>query len=144
MMKIKKIFHHYSKWEEFHCGMWKTINGIERQKLLKNAIEFTSNAIKYGEWMMRVVNEWPVSCEQNLTAMDMNRQAWIGHAATCLAIGCPEDITRLAWHSLTQKQQDEANAEADKAIAFWEKKYLEKICLKNTYQLTFLPLLESA
>ena len=69
--------------------------------------------------MLRVVNEWPLSCEHNLTA-DCNRQAWIGQAACCLALGVPEDITREAWHMLTQSQQDEANRKADEAILVWE------------------------
>jgi len=91
--------------------------------LLKQAIEFTGNPPLYGSFMMRVIKEWPISCEHNLTCKGMNRQAWIGHAAACIAIGCPEHITREAWAYLTQEQQDLANAEADKAIAQWELEY---------------------
>jgi len=44
----------------------------------------------------------------------------VGHAATALAIGCPELITRMAWGRLTQEQQDAANAKAQQAINLWE------------------------
>lgn len=103
--------------------MWRVISGEQAKEFIKRAAEFTGDAKLYGEWMMRVVQEWPISCEHNLTCSGMNKQAWIGHAACCLAIGCPEELTRLAWHTLSQEQQDEANAMADKAIAAWEELY---------------------
>lgn len=124
---IKRVYHHFSKWEEHKAGMWRTITGEEKRALLDKAIEFTGNTELYGEWMLKVTVRWPFSCEHNLTCTDMNRQAWIGHAATCLAINCPEEITREAWHHLTQQQQDEANVKADEAIASWENAYKERM-----------------
>lgn len=126
-MKIKRIYHPYSMWEEYKAGMWRAIApGPERNEYLIKAIEFTGNAELYGKYMMKVADEWHYSCEHNLSCENMNRQAWIGHAATCLAIGCPEDITREAWHQLTQTQQDEANIKADEAISYWENKHLSR------------------
>jgi len=119
---MKRIYHHYTKMEEFKRGLWKTISNTKtRNILLKKAIKFTSNHRLYGFYMIKVVKKWKYSCEHNLSCEDMNRQAWIGHAACCLALNCPEDITRLAWHYLTQEQQDKANQEADSAILLWEK-----------------------
>lgn len=137
---IKRIFHNHEKWEEYHYGMWKSIFGEEREKLTKEAVKFTGDANTYGAWMKLVIDKWPYSCEHNLTCLDMNRQAWIGHAAVCLALGIPEDITRIAWHQLTQSQQDAANKKADEAISLWE----EKHCQKDIYQQTFFHLLENA
>lgn len=125
-MKIKRIYHHYKKWEEHKYKMWKTFNGKKKQKYLKKAIEFTGNTKLYGEWMLKVIKDWPYSCEHNLSDPSINRQAWIGHAACCYAIGCPEDITRLAWHYLTEQQQAKANKKADFAIDLWESKYIKK------------------
>jgi hypothetical protein len=137
---LKRTYHSYDKWEEYHAGMWKSIYGNDKDILLKKAIEFTGNAKLYGSYMVRVISEWPYSCEHNLTCSNMNRQAWIGHAACCLAIGCPEDITRIAWHHLSKNQQDAANLEADRAIKMWEDN--NKQCLRDTSQLTFFHLLE--
>lgn len=120
---MKRVYHPYNVWEEHKHGMWRVISGEQAKEFIKRAAEFTGDAKLYGEWMMRVVQEWPISCEHNLTCSGMNKQAWIGHAACCLAIGCPEELTRLAWHTLSQEQQDEANAMADKAIAAWEELY---------------------
>jgi hypothetical protein len=123
---MDREYHHYEKWEEHYAGMWRKINGSVREDFIQRAIEFTGNAKLYGSFMLRVIEEWPISCSQNLSATNINRQAWIGHAACCLAIGCPEELTRVAWHSLTQKQQDDANAQADNAIKLWEAKNAKK------------------
>jgi len=124
---FEQVFHHYSKLEEVPAGMWQSITGQRRSELLSEAIKFTGNAERYGAAMLLAVDEWPLSCEQNLTCSSLNRQAWIGHAACCLATGCPEDITREAWGFLSQQQQDDANAKADEAIAEWERRYELKL-----------------
>jgi hypothetical protein len=134
MIEIEQIFHHYSKWEEIPAGMWKTVGGKEHKQLLKKARAFTGDAKLYGSFMLQVLDKWPISCEQNLSNKSINRRAWIGHAACCIALGCPESITREAWHDLTQTQQDEANAAADHAILVWEKNYAKakgKKCPKS-------------
>jgi hypothetical protein len=132
---IKRIYHHYLKWEEYHAGMWSKLISSETQQCLDRAIDFTRNTKLYGEWMMKVIEKWPNSCEQNLTEKSMNRKAWIGHAACCLAIGCPEYITRKAWVQLTQEQQDDANARAQMAIDQWMIRHRDK--LHNENQLCF-------
>lgn len=134
-MGIEKVWHPYWDWEDYGAGMWRSVGSArERSWHLARAIEFTGNAKLYGSFMMRVIREWPIACEHHLTDGSINRRAWIGHAATCLAIQCPEDITRSAWGHLNQKQQDDANAEADDAIRTWESTYIEgktvRICLK--------------
>jgi len=113
---MKQLFHNYTLWEDFKNGMWNRVSKSKESKMLPIAIEFTGNAQKYGAAMIRVINEWPVTCEHNLTDNIQNRRAFLGHCAVCLELGIPEYITRLAWHELTQKQQDEANAMADSAI----------------------------
>lgn len=103
--------------------MWRKVERQERAAMLDRAIAFTGDHALYGRYMLRAVSEWPVACEHNLTDMQMNRLAWVGHAATCIAIGCPEDITRQAWAYLTQQQQDLANRQAENAIETWERAY---------------------
>lgn len=117
---MNKIWHPYWAWEDYKAGMWRTVSGRDRSKLLRRAINFTGDAKLYGSFMRRVISEWPTACEHHLTDVGSNRKAWIGHAATCMAINCPEDITRSAWGYLSICQQDEANAEADAAIQLWE------------------------
>lgn len=127
---MKRAYHPYWNWEEYHAGMWRIVSKAEEKQFLSEAITFTGNAKLYGSFMVKVANEWKVSCEHNLTCEDMNRKAWIGHAATCLAINCPEYITRMAWAYLTDKQRDEANYQAQKAIELWENLYNEQLSFK--------------
>jgi len=117
---MKRVYHPYTKWEEYHAGMWKKYPPEKEKEMLMQAYEFTANHTLYGEWMLKAVEAWPFSCEHNLSCRGMNRQAWIGHAAVCLATGIPEHVTRAAWSMLTPEQQTLANGEADTAIAKWE------------------------
>lgn len=118
-MKLKRIWHRYEKWEDLE--MWRKVT--DEAEHLQRAIEFTGNAELYGSYMRRVINEWPISCEHNLTNPGMNQKAWLGHAAVQMAIQCPEYITRQAWKYLTQEQQGQANHQAVMAIVAWREHY---------------------
>lgn len=128
-MRFERVYHHYLDWEEIDFNMWGTVEN--RLKYLDRAIEFTGDHKKYGRFMMRVINEWKISCENALTDYSLNRKAWVGHAACALALGCPEDITREAWGTLTDEQQLLANKEAGAAIQAWEYNYFKSgvLCL---------------
>lgn len=106
-------------WEEVGANMWGDVS--HRKTWLQMAIAFTGNAELYGEWMLRVVDEWPHSCAHNLSKRG-DKRPWIGHAAVALAIGCPEHIVREAWAYLTEEQQRKANDKAQQAINYWESK----------------------
>ena len=116
--KFERVYHPWTEWEEVRFNMWGDVG--DRAEATQRAVVFTGDAALYGGYMMRVVNEWPVSCENALTDYSINRRAWVGHAAVALALGIPEDITRLAWGKLSGEQQLLANKEASKAISAWE------------------------
>ena len=106
-----EIWHPWWAWEEVAHNMWGSVK--DRSNWLQKAIEFTGDHELYGSWMRKVVEAWPKSCEHNLTKLDTNRKAWIGHAAVAMAIQCPEDIVREAWGYLTSEQQELANKQAN-------------------------------
>lgn len=120
MPPIRRVYHPYWKWEECESNMWGSVD--DRDSYLKMAIIFTGNNVLYGQYMDKVIEDWPFSCEHNLTALDQNRRAWIGHAACAMAFGCPEDIVREAWHHLTDEQRILANNQADMSIRLWERR----------------------
>lgn len=124
MKPLTRIYHPYWDWEEVEANMWGTVDN--REKYLKKAIEFTGDHKLYGRFMLKVVDDWPLSCEHNLSNKTQNRKAWIGHAACALAMGCPEDIVREAWKYLTEDQQNKANQKALEAIETWENKQCQK------------------
>jgi hypothetical protein len=115
-----EIWHPYWTWEETAYNMWGDVKN--KFEWLERAIEFTGDHELYGSWMLKVADNWTYSCEHNLTKMDINRKAWIGHAAVAFAIQCPEDIVREAWGYLSKEQQDLANMKAEEAINHWEMK----------------------
>lgn len=121
MNRLKRVYHPVDKWEEMSSNMWGDVQ--DRKDMLEKAIKFTGDNELYGRYMLRVINEWPISCENALTDYNLNRKAWIGHAACALAIGCPEDITRKAWGMLTYEQRTLANRRAAIAIGKWEERY---------------------
>lgn len=120
-LRFERIYHHFMEWEENKYNMWGAVEN--RKAFLNKAIKFTGDHSLYGRFMMRVVNEWPISCENALTDYSINQKAWVGHAACALALECPEDITREAWSKLTDEQRLLANNEAEKAILCWKINY---------------------
>jgi len=122
---MKRIFHRYEKWEEYHHGMWRIVKGDDRALYRLAAAFLMKTPAEFLEAMTTAIDYWPISCENSLTSRAVNRRAWFGHAGCCIAVGSPEDITREAWHTLTQNEQNEANHAADLAIEQWEATYAE-------------------
>lgn len=123
LRKLKRVYHPIDKWEEIKYNMWGEID--DNNNALQQAINFTSDYKLYGYYMFKVVKEWKYSCENSLTDYNINRKAWLGHCAVAMALRIPEDITRKAWRFLTDEQRLLANKEATRAIASWERNYME-------------------
>lgn len=119
--RIPRVYRRVEEWEEIAHNMWGTV--ADRREALTKAIEFTGDYRLYGSFMKKVVEQWPVSCENALTDYNLNRKAWLGHAAVALALNIPEDITREAWSRLSGEQQLLANKEAERYIKQWENSY---------------------
>jgi hypothetical protein len=115
---MKRVWVPIDLWEELQFNMWGDVK--DRRRHLDRAVIFTGNHRLYGRYMMRVVSEWPNSCLNALTDGNLNRKAWIGHAACALGLRCPEDITRQAWGLLSNEQRVLANRQAERAIQSWE------------------------
>jgi hypothetical protein len=117
--KDGEVWHPWWLLEEVKHNMWGDVS--HRKTWLEIAIAFTGNHELYGEWMLKVADQWEYSCQHNLTKSG-DKRPWIGHAAVALAIGCPEDVVRQAWAFLTEDQQAKANQKATDAIEYWRLK----------------------
>lgn len=93
----------------------------ERQPMIDASAALMLDCDAFERAMCLAVERWPFSCEAALTASVINHRAWLGHAGCAISHNAPEDLTRLAWRTLTQAQQDAANAAADRAIEYWER-----------------------
>lgn len=115
----ERIYHHYKKLEEFHCGMWRNVRGKQRIENAASAAALLRSPDRFRAALDRVMDEWPMSCQHNLTADDTNRIAWLGWAACAIECRAPEENTRLGWQLLSEDQQRMANAVAKDALNYW-------------------------
>lgn len=115
-------FHPWTAMEEYlpDGGMWAIINDSDtRARLAGAAADVMADPERFAESMRRALREWPRSVEVALTTPGMNHRAWLGHAGCFLAVGSPEDVTRIGWHQLDDGEQYAANAAADTVIREW-------------------------
>lgn len=123
MTTLERVFHHYTKWEDWANGMYR-FKGVSPCPSVVREVLGSPTTCRQS--MHRVISEWPVATEQNLTNVSINRRAWLGRAAVNIHTGCPIGITKMGWHLLTLAQQAEANAIADSVIAAWEHSHRER------------------
>lgn len=115
---MERIFHHYSKWEDFHAGMYDESKDGRKERVQKAAfILGTPNICRNA--MEKVVSEWRIATEFNLSNTEINRKAWLGQAACSCFAGIHEDETREAWGIMTEAQRVEANRIAADIIKKW-------------------------
>lgn len=116
----------YTDWEDWVNGMWRRLPADEEDEFIDKAILFTGNHSLYGAWMKVVINVWTHTMLNSMTNVSINRRAFLGHCACSLAFDCPEYITRIAWHRLTEKQRELADKIAQETIDNWEIEYEKK------------------
>ena len=115
---MKRIFHHFKYWEDFLHGMYnEDRNG--RPARVQKAVSVLGVPETCEQAMQRVVEEWPIATEYNLSNAEINRRAWLGQAACSIWADVHEDETREAWGILTAEQRQMANAIATRIIKAW-------------------------
>ena len=117
---MPRIWFPFDQLEEHQFGLWRKVPVSQQERYIEAAHGLMCDPAAFLAAMLRVVEEWPNSMLAAMTTPSLNRRAYMGHAGCCLAVGSPEDLTRLAWHRLREDEQDEANAMADEAIRAWE------------------------
>lgn len=120
MAKLERVYKHYNELEEYHAGMWKITSGVERKQHIRNAANLMRDANAFKQAMSEATEQWVNSCLHNLTAENVNRIAWLGHAGCCIGVGSPEEATRAGWHTLNKAEQDEANRVAAEVLKQWD------------------------
>ncbi|MGN0180419.1 MAG: hypothetical protein ACI4DY_13430 [Monoglobaceae bacterium] len=83
--------------------------------------------------MQKVVEEWPIATQYNLSNAGINRKAWLGQACCSIWAGIHEDEVREAWGTLSDNQRTEANHIAYQII----KKWLDTYELQHSNQISF-------
>lgn len=114
----EQVFHPYTAWEDWRAGMWQPPVNVTGE--MERAAHILSTPAVFLDAARAMLAEWTNAAEQNLTDMQQNRRAWVGQATCCHLAGVPEQVTRLAWWTLTAEEQRTANEVADLAIVEWE------------------------
>lgn len=115
---MERIFHHYTKWEDYHAGMYAE-SREGRKERVKQAAHILGTPSLCKKAMEKVISEWQIATEYNLSNAEINRKAWLGQAACSCYAGIHEDETREAWGIMTEPQRIEANRIAASIIRKW-------------------------
>lgn len=121
-----QVYTQYTEWEDWLNGMWRKLSSDEENEFIEKAILFTGNHFLYGVWMKCAISVWPQTMINSMTNVSINRRAFLGHCACSLAFNCPEYITRIAWHRLTEQQRILADKVAQGTINKWLEQYEKK------------------
>lgn len=135
---MKRVFHRYEACEEFRAGMWSDPPLDQKQGFIDAASRLMRNPSDFKKQMERAAIAWPNSFENSLTSPAINGIAFLGHCGCCIGTGSPEHLTRLAWHTLNQKEQDEANSVAGEVLKDWTtKQEAKESCQSDMWKLMF-------
>ena len=115
---MERIFHHYNLWEDFHAGMYDESKD-DRQTRVAKAAQILGTPELCQAAMEKVITEWEIATEYNLSNAEINRKAWLGQAACACFAGIHEDETREAWGTMTEAQRIKANEIAATIIRAW-------------------------
>jgi len=121
--KLRQVFAPYYEWEDFLNGMYDSHSRKDERELIAMAKGLLCDDGGFYSTCRRVVSFWKVATAVNLTNVSCNRRAWLGQASCNLEFGVPEILTRVAWNSMTEKDQLSANGVADRCI----KEYLSML-----------------
>lgn len=124
------MYHHYSIREDWKYGMYENNKGKDK---IKEASMLLWSESLYDS-MLRVINEWVISSDENMTNVSQNRQAYLWQAACCIEYGLSWDMTIKARQMLSKDQQDRANKIADDIIRLYEIKHIVKYYSLFTYE----------
>jgi ParB-like chromosome segregation protein Spo0J len=114
-----RVFHTHDKWECVKAGFYSsTVDGKTKEQCQHEYAAFLSDSEQFSEALVRVFEQWPNSCEHYLTNVAMNRIAWLGQAAMCVARGIPSQFCS-GFNLLTIEQQEQANETALTALNGW-------------------------
>ena len=115
---MERIFHHYTLWEDFHADMYDECRE-GRPERVAEAARILGNPSLCRTAMEKVVSQWRIATEYNLSNAGINRKAWLGQAACSCYAGIHEDETREAWGIMTERQRVKANQIAADIIKKW-------------------------
>jgi len=118
---MNKISYPYHLWEDFINGMF-SLSHPSPDTAIEQAQDLLRDPEMFFKVGIKVMADWPISSDENLSNASANRRAWIGQASCCYWTGVPETLTRKAWGRLSHNEKAIANNVADKIIRIYERR----------------------
>lgn len=117
---MERIFHTWDKWECYPAGFYeeRAPKGIADDEAVSAYADFLRDLPRFEAALDRILAEWPNSCEHYLSNERMNRIAWLGQAAMCIATGIPSRY-RTGYHLLSKDEKVRADEAALGALNRW-------------------------
>lgn len=117
---MKRIYHTWEKWECYPAGFYNDDppKGMTSQEATEAYMYFLRDLPRFERALIRVLDEWPRSCEHSLSNERMNRIAWLGQASMCVEAGVPACF-RGGFNLLSKDEQAAADAMALKYLNIW-------------------------
>jgi hypothetical protein len=110
----------YYKWEDYINGMYDP--PLNKEKDFDKALNIFNNTEYFKCCCLKVVNEWVISCDENLSNKNMNRVAWIGQSALNIKDNIKEVTTKKVWKGLKPDLKNILNNIAINAIKDYERR----------------------
>lgn len=114
-----RVYYPYEMWEDYKNGMYNECKD-GREERVKQAAKILGTSDICTKAMQKVVSEWNICTEYNLSNCEVNRKAWLGQAACSCYGNIHEDETREAWGIMTEQQRVQANRIAQAIIDKWD------------------------
>ena len=118
---MTRIYHRWEKWECYRAGFFSQSppTGMSKKDCEAAYTTFLRDYKAFARAMKRNLMEWPYSCEHNLSNESLNRIAWLGQSAICIAQGIPSCF-RGGFNLLSEEEeQTTANALALSYLNKW-------------------------
>jgi hypothetical protein len=120
---VNRIYHTWDKWECYPAGFYES---KPKQDMTPKECELAYRELlrdtpMFEAALFSVITEWKRSCEHYLSNEKMNRIAWLGQAALCVAKGIPS-CHRGGFNLLTEQEQMDANNAALRYLNKWLEK----------------------
>lgn len=117
---MDRIYHTWDKWECYRAGFFEVHppKNITDDQCVEYYRDLLKDIAEFKAVMIKIISEWPKSCEHNLTNERMNRIAWMGQSALCYKYGIPAKY-RGGYNLLTEQEQQDADNAALEIINVW-------------------------
>lgn len=127
MSKIERIWHPWNNWECYRSNFFGSLpKSLKKAEALKLCQDLYKNVDEFERVLLRILKEWPNSCEHNLSNLGMNRIAWLGQAACAYKYRIPNMVGMQAFSEMEELYKAPADAVAQKIIDLWEGEYGSK------------------